>query len=222
MMTNTDYRGKIEEGRQEIELDDSNARLSRTKRKETKRKSPWMTVMLVIFILIPLTVLIYMHFIYKPELPVETAEQQSHVIRVEKNDLPKAVADEDEEDDAAEEEKQEAEERAAKEAAAAKAAQEAVQAKAAQEKVAQEKAAQEKAVRERAAEEKAAQEKAAREKAAAEQVQKPKRTHTVQSNETLYRIAMNYYKDPNAVEKIKQANGLRSNEISVGQTLVLP
>ena len=48
------------------------------------------------------------------------------------------------------------------------------------------------------------------------------RTHIVKENETLYRIAVNYYKDGNAVEKIKSANGLSSNEISVGQKLVLP
>lgn len=50
----------------------------------------------------------------------------------------------------------------------------------------------------------------------------PQRTHTVQSSETLYRIAMNYYNDPSAVDRIKQANNLTSNEISVGQVLVLP
>ncbi|WP_342600840.1 LysM peptidoglycan-binding domain-containing protein [Psychrobacillus sp. FSL H8-0483] len=47
-------------------------------------------------------------------------------------------------------------------------------------------------------------------------------THTVGKGETLYRIAMNYYNNPDAVEKIKDANGLSSNEISVGQKLILP
>ncbi len=56
----------------------------------------------------------------------------------------------------------------------------------------------------------------------AEEPVQPERTHTVQSNETLYRIAMNYYNDPTAVDRIKQANNLTSNEISVGQVLVLP
>lgn len=50
----------------------------------------------------------------------------------------------------------------------------------------------------------------------------PSKTHIVQANETLYRIAINYYKDPNAVEKIKEANGLTSNNISAGQKLILP
>lgn len=56
----------------------------------------------------------------------------------------------------------------------------------------------------------------------AEEPVQTERTHTVQSNETLYRIAMNYYNDPTAVDRIKQANNLTSNEISVGQVLVLP
>ncbi|MBS4176480.1 LysM peptidoglycan-binding domain-containing protein [Lederbergia citrea] len=46
--------------------------------------------------------------------------------------------------------------------------------------------------------------------------------HTVQSGETLYRISMNYYNDQSGIEKIKQANGLTGNELSVGQTLKIP
>jgi LysM repeat protein len=48
------------------------------------------------------------------------------------------------------------------------------------------------------------------------------KTHIVQPNETLYRIAMNYYNSPDAVENIKEANGLTSDSISTGQTLILP
>lgn len=48
------------------------------------------------------------------------------------------------------------------------------------------------------------------------------KTHIVKANETLYRIAINYYKDPNAVAKIKSANGLTSDNISAGQKLILP
>jgi len=48
------------------------------------------------------------------------------------------------------------------------------------------------------------------------------KTHVVQPGETLYRIAMNYYNSPDAVDKIKSANGLSSNSISTGQTLILP
>ncbi|MDX1771997.1 MAG: LysM peptidoglycan-binding domain-containing protein, partial [Planococcaceae bacterium] len=48
------------------------------------------------------------------------------------------------------------------------------------------------------------------------------KTHIVQPNETLYRIAMNYYNSPDAVQKIKDANGLTSDSISEGQKLILP
>ncbi|HSI66360.1 MAG TPA: LysM peptidoglycan-binding domain-containing protein, partial [Planococcus sp. (in: firmicutes)] len=76
---------------------------------------------------------------------------------------------------------------------------------------------------------KAQAEKEVAEKKAQEAQQQPpapsEKTHVVQANETLYRIAVNNYGAAGAgaaVERIKQANGLSSNEISVGQTLVLP
>jgi len=46
--------------------------------------------------------------------------------------------------------------------------------------------------------------------------------HVVQSNETLYRIAMRYYNDPTAVQKIIDSNNLSSDTISAGQTLIIP
>ncbi|MEK4403012.1 LysM peptidoglycan-binding domain-containing protein [Sporosarcina sp. FSL K6-6792] len=48
------------------------------------------------------------------------------------------------------------------------------------------------------------------------------KTHTVGSNENLYRISLKYYGNGGGVEKIKSANGLTSNEIGVGQRLVIP
>ncbi|WOV85403.1 LysM peptidoglycan-binding domain-containing protein [Sporosarcina jeotgali] len=48
------------------------------------------------------------------------------------------------------------------------------------------------------------------------------KSHTVQPNETLYRISVNYYGSGSGVEKIKAANGLSSNSISVGQMLIIP
>ncbi|MGM9951304.1 MAG: LysM peptidoglycan-binding domain-containing protein, partial [Lysinibacillus sp.] len=91
-------------------------------------------------------------------------------------------------------------------------------------KKAAEQKAQQEAAAKKAAEQKAKEEaaKKAAEQKAKEEAAKPKRTHTVQSNETLYRIAMNYYNDPSAVEKIKKANGMSSESIQVGQTLILP
>ncbi|MBO0995357.1 LysM peptidoglycan-binding domain-containing protein [Bacillus sp. SD088] len=46
--------------------------------------------------------------------------------------------------------------------------------------------------------------------------------HTVQPGETLFRIAMNHYQSQDGIEKIRQANGLSGNEISVGQKLKIP
>ncbi len=48
------------------------------------------------------------------------------------------------------------------------------------------------------------------------------KTHKVATNETLYRISVNYYGSDIGVEKIKKANGLSSNDIMVGQTLIIP
>lgn len=50
------------------------------------------------------------------------------------------------------------------------------------------------------------------------------KTHTVGANENLYRIALNYYGNGSdaTIAKIKAANGLGSNEIRVGQNLIIP
>lgn len=47
-------------------------------------------------------------------------------------------------------------------------------------------------------------------------------THTVESGDTLYRIAMKYYNDPAAVEKIKTVNNITNDSITKGQVLILP
>lgn len=73
------------------------------------------------------------------------------------------------------------------------------------------------------AEEKRKQEEAERlEKEEKEKEQQQSKTHTVQTGETLYRIAMKYYNDPSGVAKIQAANGLSGTSISVGQTLTIP
>ncbi|WP_342509811.1 LysM peptidoglycan-binding domain-containing protein [Sporosarcina sp. FSL K6-2383] len=48
------------------------------------------------------------------------------------------------------------------------------------------------------------------------------KTHKVANGETLYRISVNYYGSDAGIEKIKNANGLTSNDIMVGQTLTIP
>ncbi|RHW41219.1 LysM peptidoglycan-binding domain-containing protein [Neobacillus notoginsengisoli] len=46
--------------------------------------------------------------------------------------------------------------------------------------------------------------------------------HTVKPGETLFRIAMTYYKSQDGIEKIRAANGINGNEIQVGETLKVP
>jgi LysM repeat protein len=46
--------------------------------------------------------------------------------------------------------------------------------------------------------------------------------HTVKPKETIFRIAMSYYKSQSGIEIIKQANNLPSNEIRTGQVLKIP
>lgn len=53
-------------------------------------------------------------------------------------------------------------------------------------------------------------------------VESGSKTHVVAANETLYRISMNYYGSDSGIEKIKKANGLSSNDIMVGQKLIIP
>lgn len=46
--------------------------------------------------------------------------------------------------------------------------------------------------------------------------------HTVQSGETLFRVAMKYYHSQAGIEIIRQANNLQGNEIQLGQVLKIP
>lgn len=46
--------------------------------------------------------------------------------------------------------------------------------------------------------------------------------HKVQPGETIFRLAMKYYKSQSGIDIIKKANSLPSNEITVGQTLTIP
>ncbi|WRP05111.1 LysM peptidoglycan-binding domain-containing protein [Rossellomorea aquimaris] len=46
--------------------------------------------------------------------------------------------------------------------------------------------------------------------------------HTVAPQETLFRIAMKYYKSQSGVERIKEWNHIQNNEIQTGQVLEIP
>ena len=225
-MAKKDYREKIEEDRQQIEVESELSRLSRSKHQAKKRKSPLISILLVTFILIPLALLIYVKFFYEPTPPETKQVTVDHEkVQMETNDVAKqqqqkeAEQKQQEEKDAAEKDAAEKE----KQEAAQKTAED--QAKKEAQLAAAEKAEEEaakKAAEQKAAAEKAAAEEAARKKAAEQQQQPSSKSHTVQPGDTLYSIAMKYYGDPSAVEKIRAANGLGSDSISTGRTLVLP
>ncbi|WHY95810.1 LysM peptidoglycan-binding domain-containing protein [Peribacillus simplex] len=153
----------------------------------------------------------------------------------------KAEAEKEKEEEEAEAEakvkaQQEAEEKAKAQQEAeekAKAQQEA------EEKAKAQREAEEKAKAQQEAEEKAKAQQIADEKAkkaesekkkAADNVQaaKPDKEgykvvlHTVQGEETLFRISMNYYKSQEGIALIREWNGLNGNEISKGQVLKIP
>lgn len=217
-MAKKDYREKIEEDRQQIEVETELSRLSRSKHKAKKRKNPIISILLITFILIPLSLLVYVKFFYVPKASDPQLAAADEQVQVETNEqAKKQQAAEDKEQKEQDEQAKAAEQ--AKLDAEKKAAEEQAKLDAEAKKKAEQEAAAKKAEEER----KAAEAKKAQEQAAQQQQQQPSsKSHTVQPGENLYRIAMKYYGDPGAVEKIRAANGLNGDEITVGSTLVLP
>ncbi|WP_042477938.1 LysM peptidoglycan-binding domain-containing protein [Bacillus ndiopicus] len=229
-MTQENYREKIEEHRQEIEFDGPLERKSRTRKKPKQRKSRLIRNMTILFIFIPLLVLGYVQFFYEPK---SLAGEKDDSVTVEPN--KPSIENNEEQIAAAEKEKEAAaKEKAEKEAAAKAQAEKEALAKAQAEKeaakVQAEKEALAKAQAEKEAAAKAQAEKEAAAKAQAEKKAKEDaerlasaKSHTVQPNENLYRISLKYYpNDANGVQKIMQANNLSSENIVVGQTLIIP
>lgn len=257
-MGKQNYRESVEKDRQEIAVERGSAPSRRAQRnavkeKPKKTKNMLLPALFFIFILIPVTILFYVAFLFEPDDTLPTDETANEVSVESGSASPDtaAIPGEDEEQDETSAADEQAEKEAAakakteKEAAAKAQAEKEAAAKAQAEKEAAAKAQAEKeaaakaqAEKEAAARAQAEKEAAARAQAEAaakaqaekEAAQKPtppasSKSHTVQAGETLYRIAVNTYGAAGAsagVEKIKQANGLPSNEISVGQTLVLP
>ncbi|MEZ0482766.1 LysM peptidoglycan-binding domain-containing protein [Planococcus sp. SSTMD024] len=248
-MGNDNYHESMEKNRQELSHERM-AELTRRARQMPKPKSRGLLLpsLFFIFILIPVTLLIYVAFYYEPDDTL-TAKTNENEVSFELNSQPPsdstvlAAADDQEKD---EEEKKSAkakeaqEQKQLKEKAREREEKAAAKAKE-KEQAAAEQQAQKKAQETALAEQKAREEAEAKAKAEAEQRAKAEekeqqeeqeetptaggKTVTVQSSETLYRIAVNNYGASGAaaaVEKIKQANGLASNDISPGQTLILP
>lgn len=222
-MTKKDYHEKVEEHRQEIELkNEPISRLSRSNRhmnkKTKKQRNPFnfVSLLLVVFIIIPLIILVYVWAFYEP-VKVEEVKEDG-IVQLEKNEPAESsdikIDDEEKSEDSTQptsEEQQLTEEIAAKEAAAAEEAQ----------KLAIEKAKKEEELKKA---EKAKQQEQAKQKEQEEAKKAQPNTHTVQSTDNLYRIALKYYNDGSSVSvnKIKQANNLSSDSISTGQVLIIP
>lgn len=246
-MGKQNYRDAIEKDRQEVSVL-GNAAASRiaqrkaVKEKPKKTKSALLTTLFFLFILIPVSILIYVAFFYEPNDTL-TANPSSDQVSLE-SPIPDAplvpvVTEEEDSEELAAAEEAKAEEEAkvaeaaeAKEAAEKEAADKLAQQEAEKTAAAKEQAQKEAAQAEAEKERQRAEAERQKEQAAAEQKEEApaapvaaSKTHTVQSGETLYRIAVNTYGSAGAsagVEKIKAANGLNSNEITVGSTLVLP
>ncbi|SNT54919.1 LysM domain-containing protein [Bacillus sp. OK838] len=156
----------------------------------------------------------------------EKKEKASAKAEAEKEKKEKEKEETEAKAKAEEEEKR----KAAKEEQAKKKAEEKAKAQqVAEEKARAQQIADEKAKAQQIADEKAKRE-AAEKKVPAERVQdaKPNKDdykvllHTVQGEETLFRISMNYYKSQEGIALIREWNGLNGNEISKGQVLKIP
>lgn len=217
-MNNDDYQNKIEEYRKPIQINGEeskpNTRTSRRSStpppKKTKQKrNLLLPILFFFFILIPVSFLIYVFAFYQPNANETTVYDNSEV-QYEQNDEDTATDTDDENTATDSEENTETEtpvESAEPE----------------EQPVVEETPVEEEPIEE------APVEVQPEEQPEVQPIEEPAeaepssgKTHVVQPGETLYRIAMNYYNSPDAVEQIKAANGLSSNEISSGQTLVLP
>ncbi|WP_339198567.1 LysM peptidoglycan-binding domain-containing protein [Solibacillus sp. FSL R5-0449] len=236
-MTKEDYREKVEEHRQEIDLHNESgtkmSRVSRHRKKNGKKQTnPIMTVLTVILIFIPLVILAYVWLIYEPNTSasenVNVDKKDDLVVEIQKQDpktQPAATNDDEDKEEKNDDNSAEVDEAKAKAEKEKLAAEEAKKAEA---QIAKEKAEKEAAEIKKAEEAQKvaaakAKEQEAQKKAAQEAAKAQQKTHTVQSTDNLYRIALKYYGNgsPEYVNKIKAANNLSTDSISTGQVLVI-
>lgn len=207
-MNQDDYQKKIDEHRQSIGVEDEKVELRRSRRTNTgkpkkKSKNILIPTLFCIFILIPVCIFIYVQFFYSPKKVEEV--QDAGIIQVETQTITNSTKDKEEEI-TPEEEEQPEEDQGTDIKTPEK----------------EEPKIEEPTIEKPTIEQPKVEQPKKPEVKDEPKQNAPSKTHIVKSNETLYRIAINYYNDPNAVEKIKAANGLSSNEISVGQKLILP
>ncbi|EAK9011065.1 LysM peptidoglycan-binding domain-containing protein [Listeria monocytogenes] len=194
---------------------------SRKGKKKTIFRYPLLNLLIVFFLLIPIVIVIVFVTVQNMGSSNEVKTDTESTVNVSDNTQSK-------------EDKEKAKKAAEEKAAAEKAAEEkkAAEAKAEADKKKQEEDAvkaanerKEKEAAEKAAADKAAAEKAAQQKANESTQKKAGGSHTVKAGDTLYSIARSAYGQAGAaagVEKIKQANGLGSNNVPVGTVLTIP
>ena len=234
-MAKEDYREKVEEHRQEIDLHNESgskaSRVSRHGKKSAKKQSnPMMTVLTVVLIFIPLAILGYVWLIYEPSTSAKESGScggQENLVEIQKQNpqVPASITSDEDKEESSDEKVSENvksdEEKAEKKELAEKVL-EKIKAKLAKAKAEKDTAEAKKA--EEAQKVAAAKAKELEEKKKAQEAAKAEqKTHTVSSSDNLYRIALKYYGNgsPAYIEKIKAANNLSSDSISAGQVLVI-
>lgn len=238
-MNNKDYQKKIDEHRQSIEIDESEIRLSRTKRRRNRKKeTPLLTTLTFILIGIPLVILIYVWGFWEPEVAQTAGEKEDEsLIEVERNNTVALGKEKNEEEDKDKIDKSEKQEESSneKEPNENKLSDEEKNNAVKDEEKTKESSKDEKQEPEQKQQDEQKNEgnkeepepTKEQEEQKEEQPSTPEqpevKIHTVQPNENLFRIALKYYSDPmSGVEKIKAANNLPSETITVGQSLVIP
>lgn len=219
MSNDKDYRNKIEEHRQEVEMEDVATRRTRSRRnniQKKKQRNPLIKILVFVFICIPLLFLAYFWLIYKPEPAISNADSANTAVQIEKNEpVSSGATDEDKEEEKDKDNEEDASTNNGQENDSAATEPDVDVSE-------EDKAAIAQQAEEAAKKLKEAEEKKKAEAAQANQTDNAN-THVVQSSsDTLYSIAVKYYKDPKMVDKIKQANNLKSDSIMLGQTLILP
>ncbi|AOH55552.1 hypothetical protein ABE28_014430 [Peribacillus muralis] len=221
---------------------------NKKKKSKVKFKFPIIKALALFFILLPIG--FYSLYSYLQKLP-EHDQKPNPIVIDNSEDAKEAIPttatasdlkDNDEKDSSkadAKKEKEEAKAKAEAEEEKQKAKEQEQAKKKAEEKAQAEQEAKEKAKAEQEAKEKARAQQLADERAKKEAEEKQKATqdvqaakpdkdeykvvlHTVQPQETLFRISMNYYKSQEGIALIRQWNGLNGNEISKGQVLKIP
>jgi colicin import membrane protein len=210
MSKEKDYIDKIEVHRQEVELDEVSRRRTRTRssRKQNKApKSPMIKILVVIFILIPLSLLGYVWLFYEPEVEQSTEATDNSLVHIEKNNTPATSSDVEEDDES--DQNDAGQDNSNTSSNDVEVDEEEEQA------IAQAAAEAEKKLKEQQQKE---EEEANKQSSNTSNA----KTHVVEATDTLFSIAMKYYKDPTKVDAIKKANNLSSDSIPLGKELILP